>query len=97
MVINILPDECNKCSGLSRCHGGCLKERGMRGRELNYLCESMKMLFDHIDADMKTLAEEWKARRDMAHEKKPKITAKVGRNAPCPCGSGKKFKKCCGM
>jgi uncharacterized protein YecA (UPF0149 family) len=20
----------------------------------------------------------------------------VGRNAPCPCGSGKKFKKCCG-
>jgi hypothetical protein len=21
--------------------------------------------------------------------------AKVGRNAPCPCGSGKKFKKCC--
>ena len=22
-------------------------------------------------------------------------TAKVGRNEPCPCGSGKKFKKCC--
>ena len=22
-------------------------------------------------------------------------TQKVGRNAPCPCGSGKKFKKCC--
>lgn len=22
--------------------------------------------------------------------------ARVGRNAPCPCGSGKKFKKCCG-
>jgi tetratricopeptide (TPR) repeat protein len=21
--------------------------------------------------------------------------AKVGRNAPCPCGSGKKYKKCC--
>jgi uncharacterized protein YecA (UPF0149 family) len=21
--------------------------------------------------------------------------AKVGRNAPCPCGSGKKFKRCC--
>jgi len=29
---------------------------------------------------------------------KPKVkkTGKVGRNAPCPCGSGKKFKKCCG-
>jgi preprotein translocase subunit SecA len=22
---------------------------------------------------------------------------KVGRNAPCPCGSGKKYKRCCGM
>jgi preprotein translocase subunit SecA len=22
---------------------------------------------------------------------------KVGRNDPCPCGSGKKFKKCCGV
>jgi uncharacterized protein YecA (UPF0149 family) len=25
-----------------------------------------------------------------------KVTPKVGRNAPCPCGSGKKYKKCCG-
>jgi preprotein translocase subunit SecA len=24
-------------------------------------------------------------------------TPKVGRNAPCPCGSGKKYKKCCGQ
>jgi len=23
--------------------------------------------------------------------------AKIGRNAPCPCGSGKKYKKCCLM
>ena len=23
-------------------------------------------------------------------------TSKIGRNDPCPCGSGKKFKKCCG-
>lgn len=30
-------------------------------------------------------------------EAKPKIDTKnVGRNDPCPCGSGKKFKKCCG-
>jgi hypothetical protein len=26
-----------------------------------------------------------------------KATPKVGRNEPCPCGSGKKFKKCCGQ
>ena len=26
----------------------------------------------------------------------PKKASRVGRNAPCPCGSGKKYKKCCG-
>ena len=26
----------------------------------------------------------------------PKRSTKVGRNAPCPCGSGKKYKQCCG-
>lgn len=25
-----------------------------------------------------------------------RTTAKIGRNDPCPCGSGKKYKKCCG-
>ena len=25
-----------------------------------------------------------------------KIQPKIGRNDPCPCGSGKKYKKCCG-
>lgn len=28
--------------------------------------------------------------------KKPVSEIKVGRNDPCPCGSGKKYKKCCG-
>ena len=26
----------------------------------------------------------------------PKKVAKIGRNEPCPCGSGKKYKQCCG-
>jgi len=26
-----------------------------------------------------------------------KVAPKVGRNDPCPCGSGKKYKKCCGI
>ena len=29
-------------------------------------------------------------------KKTPKKSAKVGRNDPCPCGSGKKYKQCCG-
>ena len=32
-----------------------------------------------------------------AQKKKPvKNTEKIGRNDPCPCGSGKKYKNCCG-
>ena len=29
--------------------------------------------------------------------RRPAVSKKVGRNDPCPCGSGKKYKKCCGM
>lgn len=33
----------------------------------------------------------------LRHPPKPKkFEQKVGRNEPCPCGSGKKYKKCCG-
>ena len=36
--------------------------------------------------------------KDAEVEKKPYVRkgAKVGRNDPCPCGSGKKYKNCCG-
>ena len=27
--------------------------------------------------------------------KQPAVSNKIGRNEPCPCGSGKKYKKCC--
>lgn len=30
------------------------------------------------------------------HDDHRAVSNKVGRNAPCPCGSGKKYKKCCG-
>ncbi|MBQ7999923.1 MAG: preprotein translocase subunit SecA [Ruminococcus sp.] len=33
----------------------------------------------------------------MSTNKTVKKGKKVGRNDPCPCGSGKKYKKCCGM
>jgi len=37
------------------------------------------------------------AKLEGEEEKKPaKSSEKVGRNDPCPCGSGKKYKKCCG-
>jgi hypothetical protein len=40
------------------------------------------------------LMEEWKLK--LTEGGPPVQTEKVGRNEPCPCGSGKKYKKCCG-
>jgi len=34
-------------------------------------------------------------RQQAAGESEPMGSEKVGRNEPCPCGSGKKYKKCC--
>lgn len=77
----------------------------------NHFCESYKMFFAHADEDLRRLAEEWKANQRQEMERSQRLyeelrshatqsghttTATAGRNDPCPCGSGKKFKKCCG-
>ncbi len=40
----------------------------------------------------------WLPLRRAVHQREvaKSMQPKVGRNEPCPCGSGKKFKKCCG-
>lgn len=38
----------------------------------------------------KEISDKWKKSKTIVNE------AKIGRNDPCPCGSGKKYKKCCG-
>jgi uncharacterized protein len=35
-------------------------------------------------------------RHDQMAPQQPVRSTKTGRNEPCPCGSGKKFKRCCG-
>lgn len=40
--------------------------------------------------ERKEIADKWRRSRTVVKEKTP------GRNDPCPCGSGKKYKKCCG-
>ena len=32
----------------------------------------------------------------VVEQKTAKAETKIGRNSPCPCGSGKKYKNCCG-
>jgi tetratricopeptide (TPR) repeat protein len=52
-------------------------------------------------AEMSALAKQWRPAPDRPASAQPpepvqRSSPKVGRNDPCPCGSGKKFKKCCG-
>lgn len=57
---------------------------------------------DAIVPSLVQIAAYWTSRRAMpSHAPMPampivRATPKVGRNDPCPCGSGKKVKKCCG-
>ena len=54
-------------------------------------------LFPNVPAAVKTLQSYGTKLMRGAVQKTPvKPGPKVGRNDPCPCGSGKKYKKCCG-
>lgn len=44
--------------------------------------------------DLDEMTEDTKRKLGQADVKHVKLQ-KVGRNDPCPCGSGRKFKKCC--
>ncbi len=76
--------------------------RDPQDKNLNHFCGSFKMFFKHADERLKRLAEEWKSHQASAREEELKGQSeflkdkKVGRNDPCPCGSGLKYKKCCG-
>ena len=97
-------DTCRNCPWLKHCRGGCPKDRSRNpgDQNLSHFCGSYKMFFEHADTRMKRLAENWKReqgrneKRDSVLRAIEKGEIKVGRNDPCPCGSGKKFKTCCG-
>ena len=102
-----LPHHCKECEFLFTCHGECPKNRILKTAEgeenLNWLCEGLKMFFIHTKTPMQkiaTLLQTGKPACDiMSNNNSPKKppSQKIGRNDPCPCGSGLKYKKCCGM
>jgi preprotein translocase subunit SecA len=56
-----------------------------------------RLLFNDPGASPSAFARrESRGGADAAVKTVKRATAKVGRNQPCPCGSGKKYKKCCG-
>jgi len=99
-----LPRYCRKCEFLPICNGECPKNRFTNTPDgeggLNYLCEGYRKFFSHADRPMRMMAGLLRQGR-YADEVMPMLaaerrTARAGRNEPCPCGSGLKYKKCCG-
>jgi uncharacterized protein len=95
-----VPPECYDCQWLKHCRCGCPHNWQYvdKNQWSNRYCLSYKMFFEHSHGRLQKLAEEWRAERSIAiEEEQPPVSAKrVGRNDPCPCGSERKFKYCCG-
>jgi uncharacterized protein len=104
-----LPRYCRECEVRFACHGGCPKDRFITTPDgepgLNYLCAGYKHFFHHIDEAMRFMTDELRHQRPPANvmgymarqdTEQSKLFAAAGRNDPCPCGSGKKYKHCHG-
>lgn len=97
-----LPHFCQTCEVLKFCYGGCPKDRILQTAEgesgLNYLCKGFKRFFTHCQHFVNSLSSVWKSQSpnesNLVLEMKGS-GRKIGRNDPCPCGSGKKYKRCC--
>ena len=91
-------EKCTTCEHLELCAGDCLKNRmyiGNPAQNISWLCPGLKYFFKHTQSKFDRLSEKIKKKRKIAQKKVDKRT-KYGRNDPCHCGSGIKFKKCCG-
>ncbi|NVM37395.1 MAG: anaerobic sulfatase maturase [Candidatus Lokiarchaeota archaeon] len=88
---------CNSCPFINLCHGDCPKLRigsPQSSNILSVLCKGWKKFYTHTLPRFRIIADRIKNR----YEKNSLIqikSKKVGRNSPCPCGSGKKYKNCC--
>ena len=92
---------CDACPWLWICQGDCLKHRlcvaGGDPRQLSRLCAGWRLFYEHTLPRFRELAGAVTAERQRAacHAARQPGQA-PGRNDPCPCGSGRKFKRCCG-
>ncbi len=105
--LDLLPEYCRGCNVRFVCNGECPKNRFIKTPEgepgLNYLCAGYKEFFRHIDGPMRFMAYELRSGRAPAgimnytkNSQIPQAIFNPGRNDPCPCGSGVKYKKCHG-
>lgn len=96
-----LPAVCNQCKFLELCFGDCPRHRvgiGEGQDRVSWLCAGYRQFFSHALPGLRAIADELMG-ESLLQETDPAQRAsrgKPGRNAPCPCGSGLKYKKCCG-
>jgi uncharacterized protein len=65
--------------------------------EEEQITEEMRgAILTQLPMTLQMIAAYWSGQAPPLPRSEPIRSAKVGRNAPCPCGSGKKYKKCCG-
>jgi uncharacterized protein len=95
-----LPRQCMECDVLDQCHGGCPKDRFVRAADgeegLNYLCPAFKRFYQYCAPFVAQVAAERRkpTLAELVPDGRP-AAGLAGRNDPCPCGSGRKFKQCC--
>ncbi|OGV53221.1 MAG: anaerobic sulfatase maturase [Lentisphaerae bacterium GWF2_52_8] len=92
-----LNQQCATCEYLSLCAGCCPKNRpGHDTVNLSALCKGWKMFYGHTIERFKELAKKIAMERKELTRQRAMGLPPPGRNVPCPCGSGKKYKNCCG-
>lgn len=97
----LLPPDCEGCPYRHVCAGDCPKNRlpGLTSApRLSGLCAGWKQFYAHALPHFERLAAEIRAERQQSRVRPPPAQAQgipPGRNDPCPCGSGRKYKKCC--
>ena len=101
---------CRQCRWKRLCHGGCVRHRTVLGgpaSQPSYFCKAYQELFEYADARFKQVAQHVRSRAAAPPVPTPRPgapapgasgsrTRPIGRNSPCPCGSGRKYKHCCG-
>jgi uncharacterized protein len=97
---------CITCDCRELCMGDCLKNRlygNSEARNISWLCTGWQQLIRHTRDKLQDIADGIRESQIHADQRmlrsnagRRRVGPSTGRNQSCPCGSGRKYKKCCG-